>query len=231
MIRITNGPPSDPHAHVQGNHIPIVDHHGPHVLYLAHANNSSSNHRLVPASTVYFWIKTCHERYAYAPRSTYTEPVQIGQALLQQLWHCGLVVWSVASNEPVHSSSDSLRLLSAFLKQRCFVDLDADRDVLKGRGGHGRRYVGHQAFLDHRDELRTMYQMASDETKNQVVTQLIDWVHGTGGRFVDSDIDTAAAGTKYYVMDHETTVRKAKQALREVRKQKSSPQRKRRPSP
>jgi hypothetical protein len=43
------------------------------------------------------------------------------------------------------------------------------------------------------------------------VAQLIDWVHGRGGRFVEPDIDTVAAaaagggGTKYYVMNHEKT--------------------------
>jgi hypothetical protein len=231
MIRITNGPPSDPHAHIQGIDMTMVD-HGPNVLYLAHTHNQW----LQPTAgyNAYLWIKACHERYAYALRSTITEPVQIGQALLQQLWQSGLVIWSVAAvnHGPVSSIPDSLRLLSLFLEQRCYVDLNIDCDVLNGRGGHGRRYVGHQAFLNRRDELRILYQTSSDETKNQVVTQLIDWVHGRGGRFVESHVPTATtAAPKYYVMDNEKTVRKAKQALREDRKQQSSPQQRRQPTP
>jgi hypothetical protein len=177
LIRITNDPPSDPHAHVQvGNHhTPIVDYYSPNVLYLAHTNSSSSSSsHWLATDVVYFCIKTCHERYAFAPRSTHTEPVQICQALLQRLWRCGLVLWSMATaaavpnaggggggggggGQPVHSIPDSMRRLSLFLNQRCYVDLNADCDVLNGRGGHGRRFVGHQAFLDRRDELRTVY--------------------------------------------------------------------------
>jgi hypothetical protein len=131
-------------------------------------------------------------------------------------------VYSYTTGQALTDSQSQIKVWD-FLQQPCWVDFDPHRDVLKGKGGHGRYYPGNQLYLAERNRLVALYAAAplgDEDSKARVARQLVQCVYQAGGRFVAkctvNDNDDAQG---YCVLETATVVKKAKQALRDGRLQ------------
>jgi hypothetical protein len=92
-------------------------------------------------------------------------------------------------------------------------DTYTDVDVLLGRGGLANRHPGNQAYMREKEQIQSRYLAASKVDKTDISQELVDWVHGRGGRFLKVEEDE----DRWYVVDNDTARKKASQTLREIR--------------
>jgi hypothetical protein len=215
FIKITNGPPSDPSAYSNVD-CPGDDHDRPDTLYILATEATTDS------LACYLDIKKHHERFKTTDTTNAVQRKdlqKILRALVRRYQVCG-----TASGQALTDSQAQVKVWD-FLQQPCWVDFDPNRDVLKGKGGHGRYYPGNQNYLAERNRLVALYAaapMGDEDEKARVALQLVQSVYQTGGRFVikchsTNDNDFTTPG--YCVLETAVVVKKAKQALRDGRLQ------------
>jgi hypothetical protein len=214
FIKITNGPPSDPNAYSYVDCLGSDDNNRPDTLYILVTETTTDS------QACYLDVKKHHERFKTTDTTNAVQRKDL-QKILRSLVRRYQVY---GANGPLTDSQSQIKVWD-FLQQPCWVDFDPNRDVLKGKGGHGRYYPGNQLYLAERNRLVALYAAAplgDEDSKARVARQLVQCVYQAGGRFVakcrrtNNDKDDTQG---YCVLETATVVKKAKQALRDGRLQ------------
>jgi len=87
-----------------------------------------------------------------------------------------------------------------------------ERDVLLGRGDRSTKNPGNIRYLKVKDNMQQRYLAATKEGKTPISQQLLDAVHGWGGRFLQLDNQTR----RWYEIDDKRARKKCSQALRDI---------------
>jgi len=87
-----------------------------------------------------------------------------------------------------------------------------DVDVLFGRGTRSNQHKGNKLYLNEKELLQSRYKAAGKEDKAAISQELIDRVHGWGGRFLKKDATTNC----WFEVTNAQALDKCCQALREI---------------
>lgn len=86
-----------------------------------------------------------------------------------------------------------------------------DKDVLMGRGGRTNNHPGNKEYLKAKDAMQERYMAATKQGKTPISQELVDKVHGWGGRFLQ-----LVGKNTWHEVDAVTARKKCSQTLREV---------------
>lgn len=89
-------------------------------------------------------------------------------------------------------------------------------DVLLGRGGLVNLHPGNKAYLQHKERMQARYLTATKEEKTEISQELVDIVHGWGGRFMKLKDDGDGEPHDWYEIENVKARKKASQTLREI---------------
>ena len=124
---------------------------------------------------------------------------------------------STAIPTQIPSMVRSLPMMTSSKRRRKSTESNRDyveptnEDVLMGRGGRSNNHPGNKKYLHAKDSMQERYMKASKEEKTGISQELVDLVHGWGGRFLKLE-----DGGHWYVVDNKTARKKASQTLREL---------------
>lgn len=122
-------------------------------------------------------------------------------------------VFKEEQKDPVPDPTPSSKLTPVVSESTKTKSLEPnDKDVLMGRGGRTNNHPGNKRYLVEKDRIQPRYLKADKNEKTGISQELVDVVHGWGGRFLKLETD----GVTWVEIDEKTARKKASQSLREI---------------
>ncbi|KAL7567844.1 hypothetical protein ACA910_000585 [Epithemia clementina (nom. ined.)] len=115
------------------------------------------------------------------------------------------------AEKPTLEANASARKPNSYSASPRFVEPN-DLDVLLGRGGRTNNHPGNKTYLEVKDRMQSRYLAADKNGKTPISQELVDIVHGWGGRFLKLE----PGENRWFEVDEITARKKCSQTLREI---------------